>query len=959
MLAIMATKAPKTIYACQTCGYQSRKWLGKCPDCNSWNSFVEERERESSKTGKIGTPLSRGGLKLRESKPVAFNAIAAQDEAREVTGIEEFDRVLGGGIVPGSLVLIGGEPGIGKCLVGSTRIFDPVSGLLLPLEEWAQSQRSVLALDEATHRLTPQPVRQFLEQGLQPVVEVVTRLGRRLRCTPSHPLLTPAGWRPAGQLKPGARLAAPRALPFFGAAALPEATVKLLAYMLSDGSAQSAISVTAAIPEIAADLTEVAQAFGLELQVYQKRNNLAKQYRFTQPRAKREQARAEFAQAVKRVQAAAGLSWAEWARRVEVDYARLNAWRRGQCVPSAAELERLATTAGVPLETLAPAARDCAEMTTSVARLLEEVGLRFVKAAEKTVPACIFQLPRRQLALFLKVLFSCDGSVYLTANGQAGVSYSTISRRLAEDVQHLLLRFGFITRLRTKQQQVNGTAYEAYEVQLLGVTLVKRFLSEIGIWGRATAQAKIAALQEPKLSSTHFDTIPTGREFWQHVREVAPGLSFKRIAAQVGVALHPARTERALCRSTVSALATVYPSPQLQKWAQSDVYWDEVQNITPAGEERVYDLAVPPHANFVANDLIVHNSTLLSQVADKLSTMYGSVLYVSGEESERQIKLRGERLGINPENLFLLSETSLDRIFDELERLQPQAIIIDSVQTVYSEKLESAPGSVSQVREVAGQLLLVAKNLTVPVFLIGHVTKEGTIAGPKALEHIVDTVLYFEGERHHNHRLLRAAKNRFGAANELGIFEMTSKGLIGVPNPSEVFLSERPIGASGSAVIAAMEGTRPMLVEIQALVSSSKFGTGRRTTQGVELNRVALLVAMLEKRVGMQLSGDDIFVNLVGGIALDEPAVDLGIVAAVVSSFRNIPLDEHAIVFGELGLAGEVRATSHAQLRLREAVRMGFKRVVMPKNNLSGLEPDDRIEIIGVRSVTEALDALF
>jgi DNA repair protein RadA/Sms len=291
--------------------------------------------------------------------------------------------------------------------------------------------------------------------------------------------------------------------------------------------------------------------------------------------------------------------------------------------------------------------------------------------------------------------------------------------------------------------------------------------------------------------------------------------------------------------------------------------------------------------------------------------------------------------------------------------LQPQAIIVDSVQTVYSEKLESAPGSVSQVREVAGQLLLVAKNLTVPVFLIGHVTKEGTIAGPKALEHIVDTVLYFEGERHHNHRILRAAKNRFGAANELGIFEMTSKGLVGVPNPSELFLSERPMGASGSAVIAATEGTRPLLVEIQALVSSSKFGTGRRTTQGVELNRVALLVAMLEKRVGLHLSGDDIFVNLVGGIALDEPAVDLGIVAAVVSSFRNIPLDQHTIVFGEVGLAGEVRATSHAQLRLREAARMGFERVVMPKNNLSGLEPSEGVEVIGVRSVIDALDALF
>jgi DNA repair protein RadA/Sms len=368
---------------------------------------------------------------------------------------------------------------------------------------------------------------------------------------------------------------------------------------------------------------------------------------------------------------------------------------------------------------------------------------------------------------------------------------------------------------------------------------------------------------------------------------------------------------------------------------------------------------VPGSLVLIGGEPGIGKSTLLSQVADKLSALYGSVLYVSGEESERQIKLRGERLGINPAGLYLLSETNLERIFDEINKLQPQAVIIDSVQTVFSEKLESAPGSVSQVREVAGQFLLLAKNLTVPVFLIGHVTKEGAIAGPKALEHIVDTVLYFEGERHHNHRILRAAKNRFGAANELGIFEMTGQGLLGVPNPSEVFLSERPIGASGSAVIAAMEGTRPMLVEIQALVSSSKFGTGRRTTQGVEINRVALLVAMLEKRVGFHLSGDDIFVNLVGGIALDEPAVDLGIVAAVTSSFRNIPINEHTVVFGEVGLAGEVRATNQAAVRLREAARMGFKRVVLPKNNLSGLPEDDRLEVIGVRSVADALEALF
>ena len=368
---------------------------------------------------------------------------------------------------------------------------------------------------------------------------------------------------------------------------------------------------------------------------------------------------------------------------------------------------------------------------------------------------------------------------------------------------------------------------------------------------------------------------------------------------------------------------------------------------------------VPGSLVLIGGEPGIGKSTILSQVADKLSALYGNVLYVSGEESERQIKLRGERLGINPEGLYLLAETSLGRIFDEIDKLHPQAIIIDSIQTVFSEKLESAPGSVSQVREVAGQFLMLAKSLTVPIFLIGHVTKEGAIAGPKALEHIVDTVLYFEGERHHNHRILRAAKNRFGAVNELGVFEMTGAGLVGVPNPSEIFLSERPIGASGSAVVAAIEGTRPMLVEIQALVSSSKFGAGRRTTQGVELNRVTLLVAMLEKRVGFQLIGDDIFVNLVGGISLDEPAVDLGIVAAIASSFRNIPINEQTIVFGEVGLAGEVRASSQAAVRLREAARMGFTRVIMPQNNLGGLAADDRQEIIGVRSVNDALEALF
>src|SRR5467141_3905992 len=368
---------------------------------------------------------------------------------------------------------------------------------------------------------------------------------------------------------------------------------------------------------------------------------------------------------------------------------------------------------------------------------------------------------------------------------------------------------------------------------------------------------------------------------------------------------------------------------------------------------------VPGTLVLIGGDPGIGKSTLLLQVADRLSSSGTVVLYVSGEESERQIKLRGERLGVEAKGLYLLPETNLENIFHEIDRLNPGAIIVDSIQTVFSSLMDSAPGSVSQVREVAHQFLLLAKNRTIPVFLIGHITKDGSIAGPKALEHIVDTVLYFEGERHHNHRIVRATKNRFGAANEVGVFEMTGAGLKPVANPSQMFLQERPADAAGSVVTACMEGTRPLLVEIQALVSSSKYGTGRRMTQGVDQNRVSLLIAMLEKRVGMQLLGDDVFVNIAGGLEVDEPAVDLGLVSAIASSFRNQPIDAHTAVFGEVGLTGEVRGAMQAAVRAREAQALGFKKIVMPSSNTAGLEKLLGLRVVGVRSVEEALNELF
>ena len=368
---------------------------------------------------------------------------------------------------------------------------------------------------------------------------------------------------------------------------------------------------------------------------------------------------------------------------------------------------------------------------------------------------------------------------------------------------------------------------------------------------------------------------------------------------------------------------------------------------------------VPGTLVLIGGDPGIGKSTLLLQVADKLSDAETLVLYVSGEESERQIKLRGERLAVTAKNVFLLPETNLENIFREIERLKPGAVIVDSIQTVFSSVIESAPGSVSQVREVAHQFLLLAKNRGIPVFLIGHITKEGSIAGPKALEHIVDTVLYFEGERHHNHRIVRAVKNRFGAANEVGVFEMTGRGLMPVANPSQMFLQERPQNVAGSIVTACMEGTRPLLVEIQALVSGNKYGTGRRMTQGLDQNRVALLIAMLEKRSGMQLTGDDVFVNIAGGLEVDEPAADLGVVTAIASSFKNTTIDPHTAVFGEVGLTGEVRGAMQASVRAREAQALGFKKIVMPASNVTGLERLLGVRVVGVKSVDEALEELF
>ncbi|MBS4179700.1 DNA repair protein RadA [Lederbergia citrea] len=368
---------------------------------------------------------------------------------------------------------------------------------------------------------------------------------------------------------------------------------------------------------------------------------------------------------------------------------------------------------------------------------------------------------------------------------------------------------------------------------------------------------------------------------------------------------------------------------------------------------------VPGSLILIGGDPGIGKSTLLLQVSAQLAVANQKVLYISGEESVKQTKLRADRLNVNSPELYIYAETNLELIHQTIEDISPQFVVVDSIQTVYHPEVTSAPGSVSQVRECTAELMRIAKTKGIAIFIVGHVTKEGAIAGPRLLEHMVDTVLYFEGERHHTYRILRAVKNRFGSTNEMGIFEMKEAGLEEVENPSEIFLEERSKGTSGSTVVASMEGTRPVLVEIQALISPTSFGHPRRMATGIDQNRVSLLMAVLEKRVGLLLQNQDAYLKVAGGVKLDEPAIDLAVAVSIASSFRDKQTKATDCIIGEVGLTGEVRRVSRIEQRVQEAAKLGFERVLVPANNIGGWKFPDGIQVIGVGTVGEALKEAF
>jgi DNA repair protein RadA/Sms len=405
----------------------------------------------------------------------------------------------------------------------------------------------------------------------------------------------------------------------------------------------------------------------------------------------------------------------------------------------------------------------------------------------------------------------------------------------------------------------------------------------------------------------------------------------------------------------ISLMATLQSQPQLL----SDVVANGFERISLAMDEMDRVLGggiVPGSLVLIGGDPGIGKSTLLLQASAALATAEVPVLYVSGEESAQQIKLRAARLGLIGDGLYVLTETNVGVIISHIENLRPRLVVIDSIQTVYLDDLDSAAGSVSQVRESAAQLMQIAKGYGISIFLIGHVTKAGAIAGPRVLEHIVDTVLYLEGDRFHAYRLLRCVKNRFGASNEVGVFEMRDVGMAEVSNPSEVFLAERLLNAAGSAIAVTLEGTRPLLVEIQALSSTTSFGNPRRTANGIDFNRLLLLTAVLSKRVGVRLSDQDVFVNVVGGLRVGEPAADLAVACAIGSSFRDVPVAGDLAIVGEVGLSGELRAVSQLDTRLKEAAKLGFNRCLVPQSRHLNKLKLPGLEILSARSLAQALE---
>ncbi len=871
----MASTRTKSKFVCQNCGRQSPRYMGRCPSCSEFNTMVEEFV-EVTKVG--GKTTTRERVVLPHSQPQKLSDISQDATKRWTIPIGEMNRVMGGGLVPGSIILIGGDPGIGKCVSENTYIssdkgFIQVKSVkpdqtivddFVPLEIGVQS---IDGLRQTSH---------FYDSGVKPTQRIETRMCYQLQATYTHPVLTlsPQGqkcWKTMQDIQVGDFVAIQRhgavwgnftELPVFEFEAhgnsihprfptqLDIETAYVFGLLIGDGclTAASSAQLTANDPEIINTYRHWAETLNLHMSVTKKSG----------------------------------------------------------------------TTAVM-----------CRIGNRILMRWLDKLGLSNAGAKDKQVPWSILLSMQENVRAFLQGLFDTDGSAH-----KLGVEFCTISEQLARQVHLLLLQFGIVGKLRFKANQYAG----AWIIQMQGNN-ARLFYERIG-FRLERKQCKQALL--PIKANNNLDVIP--------------------YMPPVNVFLIPNvhRKDRRYIRGTRAASYEKARKiaqfiPEINDLLEPEFYWDKVVKAEDSGLAPCYDLCVPETHAFVTNGIVSHNSTLVLQSSTALANSIGRVLYVSGEESVQQIKMRADRMGLQADELYLLTETNLADIFEQVNRIDPAILIIDSIQTIYTEESESSPGSVSQVRECASRLQMLAKTTGTCVFMIGHVTKDGSIAGPRVLEHIVDTVLYLEGDPFQAYRLLRSVKNRFGATSEIGVFEMSGLGMIEVPNPSEVFLAERVLNSPGTAIAVTMEGTRPLLVEIQALTSPTSFGNPRRTPNGVDMNRLLLISAVLTKRLGLKLHEHDIFLNVVGGMKVDEPASDLAMALALASSYYEKAIPGDMAFIGEVGLSGEIRAVSQLPARLHEAAKLGFKRVMMPKMRRKLPDLPDGIKLVEVRNVGEAL----
>jgi len=548
------------------------------------------------------------------SKPISIADVDASDVIRIPTGIGELDRVLGhtgeiSGMVPGSVVLLTASPGAGKGKppeASATRFLNPISGAFEPLIDADGEGHQVLCLDEESFRLSPAVVSSVITSTPNTPLLLTTHLGRRLIVDGDDELLTGAGWIPTSRLTPGDWIATARHLPFFGSGVTFDHFVKLLAYVISDGHTDSSTSITTAIPEVAEDIIEIAAWFNLELRTDERAGNRAKSYFFRRDQVQRKELKQHVIAAIKRALTSAGLSSHECAKDAGLTIARMTSILKAKITPTYADLEAIAGSTGIPVAILCPDFAAVASKSSPIAVLLENTGLRHLRSARKFVPSCIFELTRNQIALFLKVLFTCDGSIFVESDARSGLSYSTISRRLAEDVQHLLLRFGIVTRLRTKPMPRVREGYLAYELVAAGVEPVKRFLREIGIVGREEAKDRIESMPNPSLPSTRRDTIPVGPWFWEHLLSVSGSSTIGGIARTSGVTLHPERKKGPVTRMTVQKLAAVFPTPELSRLANGDVYWDTLSKIESIEGKVVFQRPeIESSRNHLENDILI------------------------------------------------------------------------------------------------------------------------------------------------------------------------------------------------------------------------------------------------------------------------------------------------------------------------------------------------------------------